>query len=103
MAKLVLSAEPTFKAPVAIPVPGGAPVSVEFTFRWRTREELVAWSEDMTKRTEGELVHSMCTGWELDDEFTVANVQLLCDKYQQASGALVQAYAEQLRGARAKN
>jgi tail assembly chaperone len=103
MAKLVLTAEPTFKAPVAIPVPGGKPVSVSFTFKWRTAEELAVWAEENGTKSGAELVLSMCTAWELDDEFTASNIKLLCDKYQQASASLVHVYAEQLRGAAAKN
>lgn len=103
MAKLTLATEPTFVAPVAIPVPGDKPVPVKFTFLWRTPEELVAWSEDNAKKTDAELVQSMCTGWELDDAWTPENIQALCSKYQQATAALVQTYAAELRGARAKN
>lgn len=103
MAKLTLAAEPTFVAPVSIPVPGANPVAVKFTFRWRTADELKTWAEDNAKKTDAELVQSMCTGWELDDAWSPENIQALCDKYQQASAALVNTYAAELRGARAKN
>lgn len=103
MGKLTLAVEPTFVAPVAIPVPGDKPVPVKFTFKWRNADELEAWAKDNAKKTDAELVLSMCSGWELDDEWTAENIEALCKKYQQAGAALVQAYAAELRGARAKN
>jgi len=42
MAKIKLIPEPTFTAKVPVPVPGGKPVEVEFTFLHRKRDEVKA-------------------------------------------------------------
>lgn len=103
MAKLVLTAEPTFKAPVSIPVPGGKPVPVSFTFKWRTRDEAKDWLESIDALSDEDVVLSVATGWELDDAFDADNVKALCQKFAGAASAIFSTYVEQLRGAKAKN
>jgi len=103
MAKLTLAQEPTFKAPVAIPVPGSKPVSVSFTFKWRTRDEARAWLEEVDALGDEDVVLSMASGWELDDTFDADNVKALCQKFAGAASAIFSTYVEQLRGAKAKN
>ncbi len=102
MTKLKLAAEPTFKAKVAIPVPGGESADVEFTFKHRTRDQVVEWLE---KRDTSDIdsVKDCAMGWDLDDEFNDENVTRLCQNYLGAGFAIVTAYLSELRGARAKN
>lgn len=103
MAKLILAQEPTFKAPVAIPVPGGKPVSVSFTFKWRAKDEAKAWLESIDDLSDEEVIVAACSGWELDDSFDVENVKALCQKFAGAARAIFSTYVEELRGAKAKN
>lgn len=105
MAKLSLTANPTFKAKVGIPVPGAKPVEVEFTFKHKNRDQIKAWSaaaED-SDRTNGDGILDIALGWELDDEFTVENANRLCNEYMGAAAAIFSTYLDELRGSRAKN
>lgn len=106
MAKLKLNPEPTFKAKVKIPVPGGAPVPVEFTFKHKGRAELKEWltvPQDGPQESESFYVRQFVAGWELDDEFSDDNIERLCDSYPGAASAILDAYIDEMRGARAKN
>jgi hypothetical protein len=101
--KLKLNPEPTFKAKVGIPVPGSRPVDVVFTFKHRTREEILEWIQSSRDATAAESVADAAAGWELDDEFTPENIERLCNNYPGAGLAIVQTYLDELRGARSKN
>lgn len=105
MAKLKLNPEPTFKAKVGIPVPGARPVDVEFTFKYRTREQMLEFFERDgadDEKDEQTLAH-VVVGWDLDDEFTPENVARLCNNYPGAGKAIFARYLEESSGARAKN
>lgn len=102
MAKLKLVAEPTFIVPVEIPVAGKDSVKVSFTFKHRPKAELAEWLQK--KYDSDEMAVMECAvGWELDDEFNADNVGLLCQSYIAATGSIISAYINELRGARAKN
>lgn len=103
MAKLKLNPEPTFKAKVGVPVPGGRPVEVLFTFKHRTRDELLAWIDESHGARDYESVEQCVVAWELEDEFTRENIERLCNNYPGAGLAIVGAYLDELRGAREKN
>jgi hypothetical protein len=103
MAKLRLTPDPTFKAKVGIPVPGKPVTPVEFTFRWRTATEVETWWEEVKERPLVELIPTMATAWELDDEFNDENIARLCSVYLGAADAIFKTYLDELRGARAKN
>lgn len=105
MAKLSLTANPTFKTKVGIPVPGLGTRDVEFTFKHRTRDQVKEWAESVkdSERTDGDGILDIAMGWELDDEFNVENANKLCQSYPGAASAIFFAYLEELRGARSKN
>ena len=103
MAKLKLNPEPTFKAKVGIPVPGSRPAEVLFTFKHRTRDEVLAWVEGSHDATDVESVLDVVVGWELEDEFNRDNVERLCNNYPGSGLVIVSAYLDELRGARVKN
>lgn len=103
MAKLKLIAEPTFKAKAGIPVPGGEPAMVEFTFKHRTRDQVLAWFESSKDDGDVATVQAVATAWDLDDAFTAENIERLCQNYTGAGFAIVQTYLDELRGARTKN
>ena len=105
MATIKLVNDPTFKAKVGIPVPGGSDAPVEFTFKWRTKTEAKAWLDTVeeAKPSDAEAVQAMATGWSLDDAFTAENIARLCDVYGGASHAILTTYLRELAGARAKN
>lgn len=103
MAKIKLIPEPTFTAKVPVPVPGGKPVEVEFTFLHRKRDEVKAWIDANSDASDSETVMWCAKGWELDDEFTAENIDTLCQNYAASGVAILQTYFDALRGARTKN
>lgn len=102
MSKLKLTPDPTFKAIVGIPVPGGEPAPVEFTFKYRTQSDMDAWVNDPAK-TNLDAAKDCIIDWDLDDECNADNIALLCDRYGGAVQAILSSYIKELRGARAKN
>lgn len=103
MAKLKLNPEPTFKAKVGIPVPGSRPAEVLFTFKHRTRDEVIAWVEGSRDATDVDSVLDVVVGWELEDEFNRENVERLCNNYPGSGLVIISTYLDELRGARVKN
>lgn len=103
--KLQLTANPTFKADVAIPIAGAAPVKVQFTFKHRNKEALKEFFDTMGDKDDPSLVMEMCSGWELDDAFDVENVQKLVSEYVGSAAAILETYIAQSTGAahRVKN
>lgn len=100
---LCLKANPTFKAKVGIPVPGGEPVQVEMEFRHRTRDELVKFLESSADMNDDEAVMAVITGWGLDDKLTRENVHRLTQNYYGAGRAIVDKYLAELTQARLGN
>lgn len=98
MAKLSLSPQATFDAVVHIPVPGGKPAPVKFTFKWRTREQVQEWLDANTDATDAAFVASATTGWDLDDQYTPENIERLCSTYAGAGAAVVSTYLQELGG-----
>src|SRR5512146_384832 len=101
--KLKLNPDPTFKAKVAIPVAGSSDVSVEFTFKHRTRDELRSFIEASGDRADEDTILEMAAGWELTDAFTRENISLLVQNYIAASRAVFDKYINELAKAREGN
>lgn len=103
MAKISLNPDPTFTAKVPVPVAGAGNVSVEFTFKHRTRSQVKQWLSDIKDKADEDVILQCVSGWELDDELNTKNVQLLCENYVGASGSIVETYLNELLAARTKN
>lgn len=111
MAKLTLKANPTFKAKVAIPVPGGDDGVMTFTFKHITRAELEARTAAIngkvergeTLPTDVETVLECAVGWDLDEPFNAENVEVLLNQYHGAGRAIALGYALELTKARQGN
>lgn len=103
MPKLTLKQNPTFEAPVAIPMPGSAAVSVNFTFRNRTREQFEKWLKTLESRSKDEAVLDMAAGWELEDEFNAENVNELLSNYLGAFDAIFEKYLAEVTQVKTKN
>jgi Fe-S-cluster formation regulator IscX/YfhJ len=100
---LKLKADPTFKALVPIPIPGGEPENVGFTFKHRTvaqLEEFEKTTKDMSNR---DVVLACVTAWDLDDEFTPENVDRLLDNYHGAARVIFKTYLLELAALRLGN
>jgi len=102
---LKLTADSTFNAKVAIPVPGKDAVDVGFDFKHRTKDELKAFLADkkVAKSSDAEYVMELATGWELTDEFNVKNVAVFLQHYHRAASAIRDKYFAELADIRLKN
>lgn len=103
MAKLKLMANPTFKAKVGIPVAGGDPVPVEFTFRHRTKKDLAEWMASRADKTDLDSFMDMVEGWDIEEPFDRARAELLLENYAGAALATYQVYLDELLQAKLKN
>jgi hypothetical protein len=103
MARLKLNPEPTFKAKVGIPVPGSRPAEVEFTFKHKTRSQVLEWLKAREDDDEVGVFREIVAGWDLDDEFSDENIRRLCDNYAGAGFAVLEKYLNEIRGARRGN
>lgn len=109
-AKIKLIPDPTFTSKVGVPVPGKGSVDVEFTFKYRTREEMRAFLERVNAAEGGDgamddvqLVMECASGWELADTFNEANVREFVSRYIAGPTAVFETYVMEMSGARLKN
>lgn len=103
MAKLSLKANPTFRAPVEIPIAGGESVKANFDFKHRTKTQLEEWTKTREGRTDIESFMSMVEGWDLEDAFTRENADELLQNYIGTALATYFVYIDELVKAKAKN
>lgn len=101
-----LQANPTFKAPVNIPVPGEPPEKVLFTFRHRTRPQFDALIKSMinSEKTLDQIIQDVVVEWtypgvDFNDD---ALIQCL-EMFPGSAQAIFTAYRENLMEARQKN
>ena len=102
-AKLTLADEATFKATVAIPVPGGHTADVEWTFAWMPRNEAKEFMDTLPGSEDVDFLMKISRGWDLDEQFNKAGVEKLTQKYIGAARAVLDKFIAELTGARAKN
>ena len=103
MAKLSLKASPTFPATVSIPVAGGEPVSVKFTFKHRTKSALDEFIKSRAEVADIDSFMSMVEGWDLEDAFTKENAESILENYIGTALAVYRAYIDELVKAKVKN
>ncbi len=109
MAKLSLKASPTFPAKVGIPVPGGAPADVQFTFKHRTRAQLDQYMAELKALGDDSvdndvaIVFKVADGWDMDEPFNEANVRIFVENYHKAAWVIAQAYITELLQAKTGN
>jgi hypothetical protein len=96
MAKFQLKAAPTFQAKVGFPQAGGDPVDVLLTFKHRTKDALDEFVKSRVGKTDAEAFLEMVEGWELDDEMTKENVELLTQNHMGVGLATFQKYIDEL-------
>ena len=103
MAKFSLDPNPTFKAKVQIPIPGGDDVPVEFTFKHRTRDDVKAFIDTIDGRSDVDLILDIAEGWELADAFNRDSVEKLTQNYHGSASSVFETYIEELGKARKGN
>ena len=101
--KFSLSVKPTFKAKVAVPVPGQTAELVEFTFKGRTRDEFKELIDGMKDRDDVDVIMDIASGWELEEAFDAENVEILTQNYLGAARAIIEKYLSELTQARLGN
>ena len=101
--KFSLTLAPTFKAKVAIPIPGADAIPVEFTFKGRTREAFKDFIDNLKNREDVDLIMEMCSGWELEDAFDKDNIAELALNYLGAPTAILDKYLLEMNKARLGN
>jgi hypothetical protein len=95
--KLALLTAPTWKAFVALPVPG-RDRALEFTFRHRGKDELQQFLEALKGMSDEQAVEAVLVGWALDDEFNADSIAALCQAVPGAGYAIVQTYLRESTG-----
>lgn len=103
MAKLKLTPDPTFLGKVEIHVPGKEPAEIEFTFKYRDKEELKVFAEAMATMEDADIILNLATAWDLSDPFTKESVEVLVKKYYTAPKATFDKYLQELTGGKEKN
>ncbi len=103
MAKLQLTASPTFKCNVLIPVPGKKPVPVEFNFKGRTKDEFKSFIDTIGDREDVDVILDIATGWELEEAFGRESVELLLQNYLGSARVIIEKYIAELTAARLGN
>jgi hypothetical protein len=103
MPKLSLNAAPTFSAPVAIPIAGGDPVSVKFTFKHRTKKQLEEFIQSRQGKPDVDSFLDMVSGWDLEDAFSNESVELLLENYIGAAAVTYRTYIDELFQVKQKN
>jgi hypothetical protein len=101
MAKLSLKAAPTFACKVGIPVHGGEPAMVEFTFKHRTKDDFQKWLA--VEREDVDAILEMAEGWDLAEPLDKENVGVLVQNYSGAAKAIFNKYFDELVQARLGN
>ncbi|WP_308907605.1 phage tail assembly chaperone [Pseudomonas canadensis] len=126
MAKIRIAQNPTFKAFVSIPIVGGDPEKIEFTFKYRDRPGLAALFDEWNlKRDEArtalgesptlseivavdteqqsQQIKDLVVGWGFDDKFDDKSIRALVTSCQGAAEAVVNAYQSAFNQARLGN
>ena len=103
MAKLTLTASPTFKATVKIPVPGGKAAPVEFKFNGQTKDQFKAWLEKLADMEDLDALMEIVSGWDLEDPFNADNVSQLLQSYVGAARVILETYINEISAARLGN
>lgn len=101
--KFTLKAKPTFKAMVPIPVAGEDAMPLLVEFRHRTKAQLDEFLSSREGKTDCESFMDMACGWELEDAFSVENVEELLQNYAAAALEAYKVYIDQLVKVKAKN
>ena len=99
-----LQPNPTFRAKVAIPVPGEASVKVEFEFRHKPKDDLLGYLQATAGREDLDvLLDVVVRWWEVDEDFSREALGKLLQNYPGSGPAIIGTYAKELADARLGN
>ena len=107
---LTLKANPTFRCKVSIPIPGDAPVAVDFVMKHRRKQEMRDFLGSVAARDDIDVVSDIVSGWSgmADEsgaaiEFSRANLERLIEEFPAAGPAITRSYIEELAGGKLGN
>lgn len=106
---LKLVAEPTFKAKVGFPLTGlndqgeSEEAEIIFTFKHKTKSELEKFMNSRKDVDDLTTFLEIVVGWDLDDEFTKENVEILLENHINVALRALTVYVEELVKARVGN
>ena len=105
-----LEPNPTFTAPVAIPLPGGETATIEMTFMHLGRKSLQRFLDRVKDLPDAEAIGDIVASWSgvggKDGEpmpYTAENLASMLDNYHGAALAILQTYIRELTVQRVKN
>lgn len=97
-------ANPTFNASVPLHIPGGENESITLVFKHKRMSELKAFAESITEENVIDKLMEIVAGWiDVDADFSRDNLAIMLDNYAGAGIAIMNAYVDELRGAREGN
>lgn len=104
----VLQPNPTFKETIAIPVPGGEPGKITFEFKRLGKKALRTLFKSLTEgedeREDADVLSEIIVGWAgVDEKFSKAALETLCDAYPGAATAVILGYNKAMLEGKAKN
>lgn len=98
---LKLQPDPTFKAKVGIPVPGGAAAEIEIECKHLMKDAL---EPKLKELTDDQFAAEVVVGWSgVDEAFSADALSYLLNRYSGAAREIVLAYLRELTGARSGN
>lgn len=102
-----ITGEPTFTAPVSLSRPGKEPAVVDFTFKHKTRDELVAWGERARApgASTADLLSEIVADWgaQIAQPYSPEALRILLQNYHTADVDIAKGYRKALAEAREKN
>lgn len=103
-----LEPNPTFTAPVDLPVPGKPPVKVMFRFRHMPNDVYWAMISESKAKNESavDFLARFVDGWEgenINAPFSLESLGKLVNNYPKAAGVIFKVYDSELIGALGKN
>lgn len=102
-AKLTLADEATFKATVAVPIPGNKTADVEWVFAWMDADRFKEFLEGLAGAENIDVLMDISRGWDLAETFSKATAERFNQKYVGGTRAVLDTFITELSGQRAKN
>jgi tail assembly chaperone len=102
--KFTLDPKPTFRRKVAIHIPGEKDGEIEFIFKHRTRDEYRDFLQSLgPDKTDVEVIMDVASGWNLVEPFDEESIERLTLGFIGSARAVLDAYVNELTGARLGN
>lgn len=99
-----INPNPTFKASVEIPVPGGKSGTIKFEFRYKDVEQLLDWIARLKELGDVAAVFEIVEGWtDVDMEYSREALEKLIANYHGSALLIMEAYSAELTKSRRKN